>query len=303
MRNTERVIKSPGAGIGVSSDRAEKTADGPGRAGRESDAPDRKVILVVSFGTSYTKSRENAIGSVEAAVRTAFPEYEVQRAFTSQVIIDKLREREGEVIDNVEEALERLAAGGVRELIIQPTHVISGFEYDDMRAAAQPYEKLFPSVSYGKPLLSDMCDYQELAAALEKAAKNYDREKNAIVFMGHGTEHPANAIYTELAEYLKSSGYHNYYIGTVEAVPSLEDVMDLVGEETYENVILLPLMIVAGDHAINDMAGEEENSWKCRFESRGYKVECILKGLGEYPDIQRMFVRHIREAAASGREL
>lgn len=262
---------------------------------RSAENAGKKAILVVSFGTSYAEPGESSIGSIEAAIGKEFPEYEIRRAFTSQVIIDKLKRVEGKVIDNVEEAMARLVADGITDLIIQPTHVINGFEYDDMRDAARPFETMFRSVCYGKPLLSDERDYEELAAILEKAPGVYDHEKSAVVFMGHGTEHTANSVYTKLAGYLKSVGYRNYYIGTVEAIPSLKDVIGEVEKGGYEKVILLPLMIVAGDHAINDMAGDED-SWKYMFEVRGYEVECILKGLGEYPDIQAMFVRHAKDA-------
>lgn len=259
--------------------------------------PEKKAILVVSFGTSYNETRKATIGAVEEAITAAFPEYEVRRAFTSQMIIDKLKERDGEEIDNVEEALANLVAEGVGTLIIQPTHVMNGHEYDEMRELAAPYEKQFVSVKYGKPLLQDEKDYEEMVDILTEETKAYQETDTAVVFMGHGTDHEANATYEKLDGFFKDAGYDNYYVGTVEAAPSLEDVMAEVNQGSYEKVVLLPLMIVAGDHASNDMAGDEEGSWKTAFKSEGYEVECILKGMGEYPGVQEMFVAHAQDAA------
>lgn len=258
--------------------------------------PEKKAILVVSFGTSYNETRKATIGAVEEAITAAFPEYEVRRAFTSQMIIDKLKERDGEEIDNVEEALANLVAEGVGTLIIQPTHVMNGHEYDEMRELAAPYEKQFASVKYGKPLLQDEKDYEEMVGILTEETKAYQETDTAVVFMGHGTDHEANSTYEKLDGFFKDAGYDNYYVGTVEAAPSLEDVMAEVNQGSYEKVVLLPLMIVAGDHASNDMAGDEEGSWKTAFKSEGYEVECILKGMGEYPGVQEMFVAHAQDA-------
>lgn len=258
--------------------------------------PKEKAILVVSFGTSYNETRDATIGAVEKAIAKAYPDYDVRRAFTSQIIIDKLKERDGEEIDNVKEALDRLVADGVKELVVQPTHVMNGYEYDEMMEAVSPYEGKFDSIKYGKPLLSDDQDYEEMVQILLDETKDYNAEKTAIVYMGHGTEHAANATYSKLDKFFKDAGHANYYIGTVEATPSLDDVMQEVNKGGYDRVVLLPLMIVAGDHATNDMAGDEEDSWKTAFKSEGYEVECVLKGMGESTGVQKMFVEHAKDA-------
>lgn len=255
-----------------------------------------QAILVVSFGTSYNESREATIGAVEKAIAKAYPGYEIRRAFTSQMIIDKLAARDGEVIDNVKEAMERLLADGFDRVIVQPTHVMSGYENDEMMEAAAAYEDRFQSVKYGMPLLTGDRDYEELIGVLAEEMIPYDTEDTAIVWMGHGTEHTANASYIKLGDHLKKAGRHNYYIGTVEAVPGLCDVIKEVQKGTYRNVVLVPLMIVSGDHANNDMAGREEDSWSSMFKAAGYDVQCILRGMGEYPGVREIFVRHVREA-------
>lgn len=258
--------------------------------------PDKKALLVVSFGTSYNETRAATIEAIETAIAAAYPDYEMRRAFTSQIIIDKLEERDGLEIDNVQEAMERLIADGVGTLVVQPTHVMSGEEYDEMMEAVAPYEGQFASVSYGLPLLSSDADYEEVVSILAEETAAYDAEGTAIVFMGHGTHHEANATYAKLQQVLSDAGYDNYFIGTVEAEPALEDVMAMVAESGAGKVVLLPLMIVAGDHATNDMAGDEEDSWKTAFKAEGYEVECVLKGLGEYAGIQAMFVAHAGDA-------
>ncbi len=264
----------------------------------ESSAAADKALLVVSFGTSYNDNRDLTIGGVENALQQAFPEYEVRRAFTSQIIIDKLKERDGLSIDNVTEAMDRLVADGVREVVVQPTHVMSGYEYDDVVAEVTPYQDKFDSLKVGRPLLDADADYDELAAAITAATKEYDAEGTAIVFMGHGTEHEANAAYAKLQEHISAAGHGNYFIGTVEATPSLDDVLALVKDSGAGKVVLLPLMIVAGDHANNDMAGDEEGSWKNAFEQEGFEVECVLKGLGQYESVQKMFVTHAKALIA-----
>ena len=222
----------------------------------------KKVLLVTSFGTSYNDNRDLSIGSVEKALTDAYPEYEMRRAFTSQIIIDKLKERDGIEIDNVTQAMDRLVADGVKEVVIQPTHVMSGFEYDDIVKEVSPYQEKFDSFKMGSPLLITDEDYQELASVIAEETKEYDTDGSAVVFMGHGTEHEANAAYARLQKVLTEGGYSRYFIGTVEAEPSLEDVLALVQASGAKKVTLLPLMIVAGDHANNDMAGDEDDSWK-----------------------------------------
>ncbi|MGI5965936.1 sirohydrochlorin cobaltochelatase [Anaerotruncus sp. AF02-27] len=262
------------------------------------DAAPEKVLLVVSFGTSYNDNRDLSIGSIENALQSAYPDYEVRRAFTSQIIIDKLKERDGLSIDNVTQAMDRLVADGVREVVVQPTHVMSGYEYDDVVAEVTPYADKFDSFKLGQALLIDDADYDELISVITEETKDYNADGTAIVFMGHGTEHEANATYAKLQEHLAKADYGNYFVGTVEAAPTLEDVLGLVKGSGATKAVLLPLMIVAGDHANNDMAGDEEDSWKSVFEKEGFEVECVLKGLGQYPGIQRMFVAHVGKLIA-----
>lgn len=256
----------------------------------------KPVLLVVSFGTSYNESRDATIGAVEQALADAYPEYEVRRAFTSQIIIDILKEREGLEIDNVDEALDRLVADGVKELVVQPTHIMSGYEYDDLIAALDDYKDKFDSVKVGAPLLTSEEDYDAVVRTLAEETAEYNVEGTAIAFMGHGTEHEANAAYAKLQQKFLDAGYSNYYVGTVEGEPLVEDVLEQIRATDTERVVLLPLMVVAGDHATNDMAGDEEGSWKDIFTKAGYEVECVLKGLGQYAGAQELYVAHAGEA-------
>jgi sirohydrochlorin cobaltochelatase len=258
----------------------------------------KPVVLVVSFGTSFNESRAQTIGAIEKAIAAAYPAYEQRRAFTSQIIIDRVYERDGEKIDNLKEAMQRLRKDGVRELAVQPTHVMNGFEYDEMRAAIKPFEKDFAKISYGLPLLASDADYEEVADIITAETKQYNDADTVVVFMGHGTEHEANSAYARLDKLLKDRGFPNYIIGTVEAEPSLDDVIEQLDALGRKKVVLLPFMIVAGDHANNDMAGDEDDSWKSILESKGYTVQPVLRGLGQYPAIQAMFVRHAGEAIA-----
>lgn len=262
----------------------------------ETDAA-KPVVLVVSFGTSYNDSRDKTIGAVENAIAEANPDYEVRRAFTSQIIIDKLKERDGLEIDNVEEALDRLVSDGVKKLVVQPTHVMSGYEYDDLAEAVEEYRDKFDSVAMGAPLLTSDDDYTKVAQALVHATSDYNADDEAIVFMGHGTEHDANAVYAKLQDTFTDIGADNRFIGTVESTPTIDDVMESV--KGYKKVVLEPLMVVAGDHANNDMAGSEEDSWKSRFESAGFEVECVLHGMGEIPEIRDIYVEHTANAISS----
>ena len=259
----------------------------------------KPVILAVSFGTSYNDSREVTIGAVEKALQEANSDYEVRRAFTSQIVIEILEEREKMEIDNVTEAMERLVADGVKDVVIQPTHVMTGFEYDDVVEEVNKYADKFDSFKISKPLLAADADYDALVKSLAEETSAYNVEGTAVVFMGHGTEHESNATYSTLQKKLKDAGYNNYFVGTVEAEPALEDVIALVKESGAKKVVLLPLMIVAGDHANNDMAGDEEDSWKTAFKNEGFEVECVLKGLGQYKGVQKILVDHA--AAESGK--
>jgi sirohydrochlorin cobaltochelatase len=256
----------------------------------------KPVVLVVSFGTSFNQSRAETIGAIENAIAEAYPAYEQRRAFTSQIIIDRVNERDGEKIDNLTEAMERLRRDGVRKVAVQPTHVMNGFEYDEMREAIKPFEKDFERISYGLPLLISDADYEEVADIVIGETQQYNDGNTAIVFMGHGTEHEANGAYARLDKLLKDRGFPNYIVGTVEAEPSLDDVIVQLDALGLKKVVLLPFMIVAGDHANNDMAGDEEDSWKSILEAKGYAAQPVLRGLGQYPGIRAMFVRHAGEA-------
>lgn len=258
----------------------------------------KPVILTVSFGTSYNDSREITIGAIEKALQDANSDYEVRRAFTSQIVIDILEDRDNMEVDNVTEAMDRLVADGVKDVVIQPTHVMTGFEYDDVVEEVSKYSDKFDSLKMSNPLLVDDDDYTALIASIVEETKEYNADDTAIVFMGHGTEHKSNATYANLQQKLNDAGYDNYFIGTVEAEPSLDDVISLVKESGAKKVVLLPLMIVAGDHANNDMAGDEDDSWKTAFANEGFEVECVLKGLGQYAGVQKILVNHAAETIA-----
>lgn len=257
---------------------------------------DKKAILVVSFGTSYNETREKTIGAIEAKIAEAYPDYDQKRAFTSQIIINKLAERDNEEIDNVEQAMERLVSEGYGTVVIQPTHIMNGEEYDEMKAAIAPYEDKFVSIKYGTPMLSSTQDYEEAINAIVAETPQISEEKTAVVFMGHGTEHYANSAYAALAYRFKAMGYNNVFVGTVEGYPDLDRIKEELNEFQPDRVVLLPFMIVAGDHATNDMAGDEEDSWKTQLKKEGYEVETVLKGLGEYEGIQNMYVEHCGNA-------
>lgn len=263
---------------------------------RNQDDIGENELLVVSFGTSYNDNRRLTIGAIEEAMETAFPDYAVRRGFTSQIIIDHVKDRDGEIIDNVGEALDRAVANGVKNLVIQPTHLMNGLEYNDLVNEVAQYADAFDSISIGEPLLTSDEDFQAVAEAIVSATASYDDGKTAICFMGHGTEAESNAVYAKMQQVLTDEGHANYFIGTVEAEPTVEDVLALVQAGEYERVVLRPLMIVAGDHANNDMAGEEEDSWKTTFENAGYEVVCEVKGLGELEAIQTLLVEHAQAA-------
>ena len=239
---------------------------------RNQDEIGEKELLVVSFGTSFNDSRRLTIGAIESALEKAFPEYAVRRGFTSQIIIDHVAKRDGEIIDNMQEALDRAVDNGVKTLVVQPTHLMNGLEYEEMSKAIAQYSDAFEQISIGQPLLTSDEDFQAVAKAITEATADYDDGETAIVFMGHGTEAESNGVYAKMQQVLTDGGYAHYYVGTVEATPSLDDVLEAVKQGSYKRVVLRPLMVVAGDHANNDMAGDEDDSWKTTFEKAGYEV-------------------------------
>ena len=223
----------------------------------------------------------------------------MRRGFTSQIIIDHVKSRDNVKIDNVGEALKRAVDNEVKTLVIQPTHLMNGLEYTDLVDEIAQYSDAFDKVAIGEPLLTSDDDFKAVIKAITEATAEYDDGETAICFMGHGTEADSNEVYAKMQDMLASEGYKNYYVGTVEATPSLEDVIAKVGEGEYKKVVLEPLMIVAGDHANNDMAGDEDGSWKTEFEKAGYDVTCLVRGLGELEPIQQLFVEHAQAAIDS----
>ena len=277
-----------------------------------------RELLVVSFGTSYNASRVEDIGAIEKALQKAFPEMSVRRAFTSQIIINHVQARDGERIDNVAQALDRAVSNGVKRLVIQPTLLMHGAEYDELCETVAAYADKFESVAVAEPLLGKVGrdasavneDKQTVAKAvvadavadagygsLEEAAG----EGVAFVLMGHGTSHTAKVSYSQMQEQMKNLKYENVFIGTVEGEPeetACENVIEAVKAAGYKKVVLRPLMVVAGDHAHNDMAGEDEDSWVNLFRAAGAfdQVECQIAGLGSIPAIQNLYIEHAKEA-------
>lgn len=257
----------------------------------------KKAILVISFGTTFEKSRNATIGAIEEKIRAAYPDFEVRRAFTSQMIINKLRKRDQLAIDNVTQALSRLIADGFNQVLIQPTHIMNGIENDKMLHVAESFRRHFDRMAIGKPLLTDPSDYIQLVQEIADEIPEM-KSKDAVVFMGHGSEHFANATYAAFDYVLKDLGYGNAFVGTVEGYPELSDVLRHVKAYGAHRVHLVPLMIVAGDHATNDMAGDDEDSWKQTFTNAGFDVSCILRGLGQYQGVRDHLVRHVADAVA-----
>ncbi len=246
----------------------------------------KKAILVVSFGTSYPDTLKNTIGALEEDIRAEFKDFKVQRAFTSGKIIKKLIERDGVKTDTVEEALTRLVNEGFDEVICTVTHIINGFEYDKVtETAARFADKI--KIRVTRPLISLTKDYDDIIDALHGM---FDKDK-IYVLMGHGTEHFANSVYPALRYHLILRGYTNVYVGTVEGFPSIDDVIKEIGETAEKRVVLMPFMLVAGDHANNDMAVE----WKKRLNDAGFDTECVIKGLGEYESVRRLYIKRVSE--------
>lgn len=256
------------------------------------------MILVASFGTSYKENLDLTIGAIEKAIAEAYPACEVRRAFTSRTIIRKLGEQNGLEIDDMEQALERALKDGIRNLIVQPTHLMKGHEYMDLADTLKKYEGRFARMVLGEPLLSDEADLDAVVNIITEKTAIYNDGETAVCFMGHGTDAAANSVYTKLQEKLQRAGHKNYYIGTVEADPALKDILSMLKSSSpYKKAVLEPLMVVAGDHANNDMAGNQEDSWKSVLERAGYKVECLMEGLGQLPAIRELYAAHVQAAA------
>lgn len=254
----------------------------------------KKAILVVSFGTSHEDTRKRTIEAIEEEVRNTFSEYAVYRAWTSGIIRKKIRERDGLAVMSVTEAMEQMKKDGITDVIVQPTHVINGVENDKMIEDANAYKNVFQSIRFGNPLLTTAEDNK---AVIQAVAREYSdlAEGEALVLMGHGTTHYANSVYAALDYEFKDRGYGNVFLGTVEAYPSLESIFRMLKEGGYRKVCLAPFMIVAGDHAKNDLSGDDLDSWYSRFAERGYEVRCELKGLGEIAGVRKVIVEHIYE--------
>ena len=286
---------------------------------RNADDIGENELLVVSFGTSFNGSRAADIKGIEDALQAAYPDWSVRRAFTAQIIINHVQARDGEKIDNMTQALERAVANGVKNLVVQPTHLMHGAEYDEMCAAIDDYRDNFDSVSIAEPLLGEVgsdatvinADKEAVAKAITAAAveaSGFDsleaaKEAGAaFVFLGHGTAHVARVSYSQMSTQMQQLGYENVFIGTVEGEPeetACESVIEEVRAAGYTTVILRPLMVVAGDHANNDMAGSDDDSWKLMFEDAGLTVDCQIAGLGGIADIQALYIAHTQAAIDS----
>ena len=253
-----------------------------------------KAILVVSFGTSYEATRKVTIEAIEKDIANAYPDYKLYRAWTSKMILAKLKKRDNLHINNVKEAMEEMIADGITDVIIQPTHVINGIENELMKEDALSYRESFHSIRFGTPLLTSEEDNQTVINAIAEEF-SYLSEEEVLVLMGHGTTHYSNAIYAALDYAFKDKGHPNIFLGTVEAYPSMQSLMKMIKAYAPQKVVLAPFMIVAGDHAKNDMAGDNPESWYSQFVQEGFQVETVLKGLGEYKGIRELFVKHVAD--------
>ena len=288
---------------------------------RNQDSIGDNELLVVSFGTSFNDSRAADIKGIEDALQEAYPDWSVRRAFTAQIIINHVQARDGEKIDNMQQAMDRAVANGVKNLIVQPTHLMHGAEYDEMMEMVDSYRDKFESVAVAEPLLGEVgadaaainSDKEAVAKAITAAAvkdsgyaslDDAAADKTAFVFMGHGTSHTAKVSYSQMQTTMQTLGYDNVFIGTVEGEPeetACENVIEAVKAAGYTKVVLRPLMVVAGDHANNDMAGEDEDSWLSQFKASGAfaSVDCQIAGLGEIKDIQQLYIAHTKAALDS----
>ena len=283
---------------------------------RNQDEIGEKELLVVSFGTSFNDSRATDIKGIEDALAQAFPDWSVRRAFTAQIIINHVQARDGEKIDNMDQALERAVANGVKTLVVQPTHLMHGAEYDEMCEALDAYKDKIENIVVAEPLLGEVgndatvinADKEAVAKAVVAAAvadgkfesiAKAAEDSTALVLMGHGTAHVAKVTYSQMQTQMEKLGYKNVFIGTVEGEPeetSCEAVIEAVKAAGYTKVVLRPLMVVAGDHANNDMAGADEDSWKSMVEAAGLTVECQIAGLGRIDAVQELYVAHTQAA-------
>ena len=278
-----------------------------------------KALLAVSFGTTFAQTRERTIGAIERKLADRFPDREVRRSFTSRMIRKKLLERDGLRVDSPQEALERALEDGVRDMVVQPLYLMHGQEHLRLMETVEKYKSSFDRLAVGKPLLAGRRDCEVMAEAIGRhipAAKGITGT-SAVVMMGHGTDPEkakrlpgqpdlfaggdANAVYRILQETLREKGMDDHYIATVEGEPRIEDILPLVCRPEIRGVVLAPLMIVAGDHAVHDLAGEEEDSWKNLFARRGLQVETALQGIGEWEEVQELFAEHAIEASESVR--
>ena len=297
------------------------TGDASKDDSRNQDDIGENELLVVSFGTSFNDSRVKDIKGIEDALQAAYPDWSVRRAFTAQIIINHVQARDGEKIDNMEQALERAVANGVKNLVVQPTHLMHGAEYDEMMEMVDSYRDKFESVAIAEPLLGEVgsdatvinADKEAVAKAITAEAvktAGFDsldaaaEDGTAFVFMGHGTSHTAKVSYTQMQSQMNALGYKNVFIGTVEGEPeetACENVIEAVKAAGYTKVVLRPLMVVAGDHANNDMAGADDDSWLSQFQASGdfASVECQIAGLGEIEDIQQRYIEHTKAAIDS----
>lgn len=254
----------------------------------------KRGILVVSFGTSFLNTLELCIKSTENRIKDNFPDYEVRSAFTSYMIIKKLKVENNIYIDTTEEALEKMKSEGFTEVYVQPLHIMPGDEYDKIVRGVNKYADCFSKLVLGRPILYREKDYQIAVDALKAQLPEY-KEDSAVLLMGHGSTHPANASYALLQCILNDNGLSHVYIGTVEGYPILDNIVPKLKEDNIQEVTLMPFMLVAGDHAINDMASDEEDSWKNILEAEGFKVDVYMHGLGENKAFQDIYVQHIRD--------
>ena len=261
-------------------------------------AETKKAILVVSFGTSYEETRKVTIDAIEQEIGEAYPDYVIYRAWTSKMILRKLKKRDNIHYDTVTEAFRRMHSDGITDVVVQPTHVINGIENDLMTQEALAFRDDFHSILFGNPLLTTLEDTDYMIDAIHREFPDL-ADNEVLVLMGHGTTHYSNSIYAALDYTFKDRGFPNIFLGTVESYPSMESLLHMVKEFQPRRVVLAPFMIVAGDHAQNDMAGDNPESWRCQLEAEGLPVTCVLKGLGEYKSVRQLFLNHVRDAIAA----